>query len=114
MMKIGKCFTTSPLSMKLMLHSLGDMKLFIESRKHPCLPGYFHFESADNRRIHVYVLKFAMKYLQNPMCFTPIIRSLPITELKNEFSEKLDGSLSAVDFIRILRNADAQIFTGKF
>lgn len=38
--------------------------------------------------------------------------SIPITELTNEFSSKLDGSSSSDDFLRILRAVDAQVFTG--
>jgi predicted NBD/HSP70 family sugar kinase/N-acetylmuramic acid 6-phosphate (MurNAc-6-P) etherase len=37
---------------------------------------------------------------------------LPITELNNEFSNKLDGASASDDFLRILRAADAQVFSG--
>ena len=36
----------------------------------------------------------------------------PISELPNEFSALLDGSLDSMDFVRTLRSADSQIFSG--
>jgi hypothetical protein len=38
--------------------------------------------------------------------------STPVTELHNELSEDLDGTLSPARFLRVLRAADAQIFGG--
>ena len=37
---------------------------------------------------------------------------LPFTEQSNEMSSRLDGSLPALDFLRILRTCDSQIFGG--
>jgi predicted NBD/HSP70 family sugar kinase/N-acetylmuramic acid 6-phosphate (MurNAc-6-P) etherase len=36
----------------------------------------------------------------------------PVTELHNDFSKYLDGSLPAVEFIRILKVCDSQVFSG--
>lgn len=38
--------------------------------------------------------------------------TLPITELRNEFSSNLDGGLDSNNFLRVLRATDAQIFSG--
>ena len=36
----------------------------------------------------------------------------PISELHNEFCTELDGSLESIEFVRTLRSADSQIFSG--
>ena len=36
----------------------------------------------------------------------------PISELPNEFCMELDGSLDPIEFCRVLRSADSQIFSG--
>ena len=38
--------------------------------------------------------------------------NVPFTERRNELSVKLDGSLTAIDFLKTLRSCDSQIYTG--
>lgn len=79
--------------------------------------GYFNFTFPD-KRLYRMVLRTLKSYyfpfgLKNVRA-TAIPHSVPVTELRNEFCLQLDGSLSAVEFMRILKNTDAQVFTGKF
>ena len=121
-----------------MVNAMDSMKSLIRSKGIGPFPGYFHFsytKNTNDKKLYVVVVKLAIAsfYRHNTtatksleltetletkssssLSLSPSSPSIPITEMKNEFSSQLDGSLSCEKFLRVLRNTDAQIFAGTY